>query len=96
MSKFRRRGIFNAFQWFKHGDVKEVVMIPFTEKVSDAKRTKLGWIHTPQGGHIVYPGDWVLIDKHGVVQTCNPTTFTKLYEAVEPEEQLANWRDRSI
>lgn len=82
--KFRKRPInIDAWQWFKHGDVPEVGAIPFGEKVSEARRRRLGWLDTPQGGHLVFPGDWIIIDSKGRLSTCNPITFTKLYEICE-------------
>ncbi len=84
MSKFKRRTIFvEAFQWFKHGDVKEVTTVPFSEKISDSKRKSVGWLATPEGGHTIFPGDWVIIDHRGRISSCNPLTFTKLYEGAE-------------
>ena len=82
--KFRKKPqIIDAWQWWKHGDVPEVGAIPWSMKVSDAKRTKLGWLDTPEGGHIVFPGDWVIIDAKGRLSSCNPITFTRLYEQFE-------------
>lgn len=72
-----------ATQWFKHGDHPGVTFIPLDQKLSDAKRAKLGWLPTPEGGHTVFPGDWVIIDHKGRKSTCNPITFKKLYEPAE-------------
>ncbi len=84
MSKFRKREIVEAYQWNKHGDVSNVTYIPLDQKVSESRRDKIGWMDTPEGGHIIFPGDWIIVDSRGRVSSCNPITFTKLYEAVEP------------
>lgn len=93
--KFRKRHVVEAFQWFKHGDVSEVCMIPLDQKVSSARRERLGWLQTPEGGHTIFPGDWILIDAKGQLSSCNPETFTKLYEAVEPFLPLSRDYGRS-
>ena len=82
--KFRKRiQIIEAWQWFKHGDVPEVTAIPLNQKVGDAKRAKLGWLETAQGGHIIFPGDWIIIDQKGNISSCNAETFQRLYEPLE-------------
>lgn len=97
MSKFRKRPIIiDAFQWFKHGDVEQVVMIPFEQKVSDARRRKIGWLETPQGGHLIFPGDWIIIDNKKRLSSCNSITFTKLYESVEPYLALPKEQGRMV
>jgi hypothetical protein len=83
--KCRKKPTFvDAVQWFKQGDHPDVTLIPLNQKLSEAKRLKLGWLPTPEGGHIVFPGDWVIIDNKGRRATCNPITFKKLYEPAEP------------
>ncbi len=82
--KFRKKVTYvDAWQWFVHGDVPEVTHIPLKSKASDVQRRKLGWVDTPEGGHLVYPGDWVVIDHKGRLSTCNPISFAKLYESAE-------------
>ena len=82
--KFRKRSyLVEAFQWFKHGDVPEVTTVPFSAKITDNRRAKLGWLETPQGGHLIFPGDWVIIDGKGQLTSCNSDTFTRLYESAE-------------
>ena len=84
MSKFRKKPvIIDAFQWWKHGDVPEVTVIPIGKKVTEARRAKVGWLETPEGGHCVFPGDWIIINAKGQISSCNPDTFTRLYEALE-------------
>lgn len=82
--KYRKKpALVDAWQWWKHGDVREVTVIPLNQKLSESKRAKLGWLETPQGGHIVFPGDWVIIDHKGQISSCNPVTFKRIYEIVE-------------
>ena len=82
--KFRKKPVLiDAFQWWKHGDVQEVTAIPLDQKLSDARRRRLGWLETPEGGHLVFPGDWIIIDSKGRLSTCNPISFTKQYESAE-------------
>lgn len=82
--KFRKKPvIIEAYQWWAHGDLNEVVAIPLSAAVKDGQRKKLGWLETPQGGHLVYPGDWVIIDQKGNMTTCNPISFAKQYESIE-------------
>ena len=42
-----------------------------------------GWIDTPEGGHIVCPGDWIITGVKGEVYPCKPGIFAATYEAVE-------------
>jgi hypothetical protein len=82
--KVRKKSpVIDAYQWFKHGDLAYVTAVPLDKKMKDGQRKKLGWIDTPQGGHIVFPGDWVLVLKDGTLGTCNPITFQRLYEQVD-------------
>lgn len=96
MSKFRKKQIVDAFQWFKHGDVEWVVGIPLDQKCPPTRREKVGWLETPEGGHLIFAGDWILIDSKGNLSSCNPITFTRLYEAAETYELPKRSRDKSI
>jgi hypothetical protein len=42
-----------------------------------------GWIDTPEGGHIVCPGDWVITGIQGEHYPCKPDIFAETYDAVE-------------
>jgi len=46
-----------------------------------------GWIDTPQGGHTVCPGDWIITELpgqgEGQYYPCKPETFEATYEKVE-------------
>lgn len=82
--KFRKKAeVIEAYQWWKHGDIPYVTVVPLNIDMKAGQRKKLGWIETPEGGHAVFPGDWVLSDKRGRLSTCNPITFERLYEKVE-------------
>lgn len=42
-----------------------------------------GWIDTPEGGHTVCPGDWIITGIEGEFYPCKPNIFDKTYEKVE-------------
>jgi len=42
-----------------------------------------GWIQTPEGEHIVCPGDYVVKESGGSKYPCKPNVFFKTYELVE-------------
>lgn len=44
-----------------------------------------GWIDTPQGGHTVCPGDWIIdeLTRPGQFYPCKPDAFDATYEKVE-------------
>jgi hypothetical protein len=41
-----------------------------------------GWIDTPEGGHIVCPGDWIIKGVQGEFYPCKPHIFETNYEPV--------------
>lgn len=41
------------------------------------------YIETPEGNHIVTPGDWVITGVKGERYPCKPDIFEATYEAVE-------------
>lgn len=41
------------------------------------------WIHTPEGGHVVVPGDWIITGIQGELYPCKPDIFEATYEPVE-------------
>lgn len=43
-----------------------------------------GWIDTPEGGHIVCPGDWIITGVKGERYPCKPDIFAATYERVDP------------
>lgn len=46
-----------------------------------------GWIDTLEGGHIVYPGDWIITGISGERYPCKPDIFDKTYEKIEDESK---------
>lgn len=42
-----------------------------------------GWIDTPEGGHTVCPGDWIITGVAGERYPCKPDIFAATYEPVE-------------
>lgn len=42
-----------------------------------------GWIDTPEGGHIVCPGDFIITGVKGEVYPCKPDIFAATYEEVK-------------
>ena len=42
-----------------------------------------GWIDTPEGGHIVCPGDYIITGIKGEHYPCKPDIFEQTYEKVE-------------
>ena len=43
-----------------------------------------GWIDTPEGGHRVCPGDWIIRGVEGEYYPCKHSVFVKTYEPVGP------------
>lgn len=41
-----------------------------------------GWIDTLEGGHIVCPGDWIILGVQGEMYPCKPDIFEATYECV--------------
>lgn len=42
-----------------------------------------GWIDTPEGGHVVCPGDWIITGVAGEFYPCKPHIFEMTYELAE-------------
>lgn len=71
----------DAIQWFRHGDHPDVTAIPVERAdFKQSRREKVGWLPTPEGGHAVFAGEWIIKDEKGKLSTCNAITFAKLYE----------------
>lgn len=80
----KRSPIVQAEQWWKHGDSKRVSKVPLSNKTYRSKRDTLGWLDTQQGGHVVFPGDFIIVEKAtGAVTSCNPMSFERLYEPID-------------
>jgi hypothetical protein len=49
----------------------------------DPRPIAWGYVATPEGGHIVQPGDWIITGIQGERYPCKPDIFEATYEAVE-------------
>lgn len=91
MAKYRKRPIVvEAVQWFKEGDHPAVQQAdPRSSFVCcdhcGHPYTDHGWIRTPQGGHIVCPGDWIIAEMNLDYghYPCKPDVFQATYEPVD-------------
>ena len=45
-----------------------------------------GWIDTPEGGHRVCPGDWIITGVMGERYPCKDRIFRVTYESVDGED----------
>lgn len=73
--KYRKKPVvIEATQWFKHGDHPQVQERP---------PSKLGWVETLEGYHIVTPGDYIITGIKGEHYPCKPDIFEATYEKVE-------------
>lgn len=84
MAKFTKKPIeVEAVQWFKHGDHPRVKLPPSGENASDL----WGWVVTPEGGHRVVPGDWIITGPFGEVYPCKDNIFRATYDPVTKEKR---------
>ena len=92
--KYRKKPvIIEATQWFKHGDHPEVNKLPtiksmeiglaLGDKSDGIPPSKLGWVETLEGGHIVTPGDYIITGIKGEHYPCKPDIFEATYDKVE-------------
>ena len=99
MAKYRKKPVvIEAVQWFQNGDHPEVKrMDPETfDQLAPGKTSvyghnknemwgwsALGVVGTPEGRHIVIPGDWVITGVQGEFYPCKPDIFEATYEVVK-------------
>lgn len=90
MTAFRKKPVvIDAVQWNKDGDHPNVVVVPpevvetFEARNMGMPLSKLRWIGTLEGGHLVSSGDWIITDVKGEQYPCKPDIFAETYEAVE-------------
>lgn len=69
-------------RYYRHPDISGeslcISSIPCKHEMHDH-----GWIDTPEGGHNVCPGDWIITGVQGEKYPCKPAIFEKSYERVE-------------
>jgi hypothetical protein len=95
MGFYRKKPVVvEAIQWFKVSDYKEGEKrdIDYYRTPSlDGNQPcgycngimhDHGWIDTLEGGHIVYPNDWIITGISGEKYPCKPDIFNKTYEKV--------------
>ena len=83
-----------AYQWFEVSEYIEGLQRDvdyYRSPILDAKTNCAhcgrlmhdhGWMDTPEGGHIVCPGDWIIwiLARHGEKYTCKPDIFAETYD----------------
>jgi hypothetical protein len=81
--KYRKKPVVvEATQWFKLGDHPRVLDGPLDD-CPEFIYEHHGWVQTPEGGHIVTPGDYIITGVVGEIYPCKPNIFEMTYELVE-------------
>jgi hypothetical protein len=92
--KYRKKPlVIEASQWFKtgdHPDVKnyDVENLPLNPEgitfceICNEGMYKHGCIKTLEGGHIVCPGDYIIMGIKGEKYPCKPDIFKLTYEVI--------------
>ena len=57
------------------GDTSCISSRPCSSRMHDH-----GWIDTPEGGHTVCPGDWIITGVKGELYPCKPDIFEATYD----------------
>ena len=91
MKKYRKKPVvIEAKQWFNHGDDDDVYMMYPKNAPNGRKCTECGCrmdshghIDTLEGGHIVCPNDWIIIEIENEKYPCKPYIFEQTYEEVK-------------
>jgi len=96
--KYRKKPVvIEATQWFKQGDHSAVRGTSYTEihkllGTSGCSREEPYWtwmamgvIDTPEGQHVVIPGDWIITGVNGENYPCKHDIFQMTYEAVKDD-----------
>lgn len=69
----------DVVRYYRHPDVRGsepcISSIPCGATMHDH-----GWIDTPEGGHTVCPGDWIITGVAGERYPCKPAIFEATYE----------------
>src|SRR3990167_4449943 len=81
--KYRKKPIvIEAEQWFPGKEIDGVDGSGAAQYIHGLKGDQ-GWIETLEGGHVVSPGDWIIIGIAGEKYPCKPDIFDATYELVE-------------
>ena len=80
---FRKKPIVvEAEQWFPG---IEIVGVDESHAARYVNKVPLdhAWIETLEGGHIVSPGDWIIVGIAGERYPCKPDIFEATYEEIQ-------------
>jgi len=69
-------------RYFRHPDISGELICVSSMSCGHAMHLH-GWIDTPEGGHNVCPGDWIITGIAGENYPCKPVIFAKTYKEVE-------------
>jgi hypothetical protein len=79
MSTFRNKPLFiEAEQYFP--DQPWPAGITAIDAEMEWPRPEDAWLQTPQGGHFIGPGDWIITDAKGAKCPCKDEIFRSLYQ----------------
>jgi hypothetical protein len=90
--KFQKRPVvIDADRWFTLDQMEKIVKKHLCrEDIKDKLCSQCkkpfgdhGRVRTPEGWHIVCPGDWIIKGVEGEYYPCKPSIFQKTYELVE-------------
>lgn len=79
--RYEREG--KIVRYFCHPRIDETSVCEHCGQAMD----KHGWIDTPEGGHNVCPGDWIITGVKGEHYPCKPDIFAQTYEHVVDEDE---------
>lgn len=89
MKRYRSNPIFvEAVQWWAHGDHPAVTQKPGQTVTYNRcllcghPGCKHGWLEAVDGGRIICPGDYIIVNAQGEYRSCKPKIFESLYEEV--------------
>jgi hypothetical protein len=66
-------------RYFRHPDIPGITLCISSMSCGKTMHEH-GWIDTPEGGHNVCPGDWIITGIEGEYYPCKPAIFEKTYE----------------
>ena len=82
MKEYRKKPIIiKAKQWFPGIEI-EGVDESGARQLANKLSPNQGWIETLEGGHIVSPGDWIIVGVAGERYPCKPDIFELTYDLV--------------